>query len=131
MPSKSWVFLFFCIYKMVVEISKNKWKSCGIETIHYYNKEKNVLELWLKMSDIKIQLGHSNIADVVLSRIRKYFGKKTTHITKEEKEQYKCYFENEKGVFIIEKLACDVIECCKLPEAIELRKKLEYNHDDI
>ena len=32
---------------------------------------------------------------------------------------------------IIEKLKCDKIECCKLPKAIELRKKLGYSHDDI
>ena len=83
------------------------------------------------MSDIEIQLGHSNIADVILKRIRKYLGEKTKHMTKEEKEQYRCYFENKKGVFIIGKLPRDVIERCKLPEAIELRKKLGYNHDDI
>ena len=90
-----------------------------------------MLELRLKMNDIEIQLGHSNIVNVVLKRIRKYLDKKTKHITKEEKDQYKCYFENKKGVFIIEKLARDVTERCKLPEAIELRKKLGYNHDDI
>ena len=71
------------MYKMVVEISKNKWKNCGIKAIYYYNKEKDILELWLKMSDIKRQLGHSNIADVVLKRIRKYLGKKNkTHYKK-------------------------------------------------
>ena len=32
---------------------------------------------------------------------------------------------------MIEKLTCDMIERCKLPEAIELRKKLGYNHDYI
>ena len=57
--------------------------------------------------------------------------KETKYITNEEKEQYKCYFENKKGAFIIEKLAGDVIECCKLPETIELRKKLGYYHDGI
>ena len=36
-----------------------------------------------------------------------------------------------KGVFIIEKLTRDIIERCKLPEAIELRKRLGYSHDDI
>ena len=116
---------------MVVEISKNKWKNCGIKAIYYYNKEKKTVELWLKMSDIEIQLGHPNIADAVLKRIRKYLGKKAKYITEEEKEQYKCYFENKKAVFIIEKLARDLIECCKLPGAIELRKKLWYYHDDI
>ena len=33
--------------------------------------------------------------------------------------------------FITEKLARDVTERCKLPEAIELRKKLGYDHNDI
>ena len=68
---------------MVVEISRNKWKSCGIKAIYYSNKEKNMSELWLKMNDIEIKLGHSNIADVVLKRIRKYLGKKNkTHYKK-------------------------------------------------
>ena len=83
------------------------------------------------MGDIEMQINHSNIADVVLGRIRKYFGKRTRHITEKEKKQNKCYFENEKGVFRNERLARDVIERCKLPEAIELRKKLGYNHDNI
>ena len=39
--------------------------------------------------------------------------------------------ERETGIFIIEKLTCDITERYKLPEAIELRKKLGYNHDDI
>ena len=57
--------------------------------------------------------------------------KKTKDITEKEKEKYKAFFEGEAGIFIIEKLTCDIVECCKLPEAIELRKKLGYNHDDI
>ena len=83
------------------------------------------------MSDVKTQTKHKNIDDVALKRIRKYCGKKTKDITKEEKEKYKAFFEGEKGIFIIEKLTHDIIECCKLHEAIELRKKLGYNHDDI
>ena len=43
------------------------------------------------MSDIEIQLEHSNISDVVLKRIRKYCGKKS--IKEEEKEKYKAFFE--------------------------------------
>ena len=57
--------------------------------------------------------------------------KKIKDITKEEKEKYKAFFEDERGIFVIEKLTRDIIERCKLPEAIELRKKLGYNHDDI
>ena len=56
---------------------------------------------------------------------------KTKDIIEEEKQIYKAYFEGETGVFIIEKLTSDIIERCKLPEAIELRKKIGYNHDDI
>ena len=74
------------------------------------------------MSDIEIQLGYSNICDIALKRIWKYCGKKTKDITEEEKQKYKAFFENETGVFIIEKIARDIIEHSKLPEAIELRK---------
>ena len=81
------------------------------------------MELWNKMSDIKTQIKHSNIYDIALKRIKKYFGKKTKNITKEEKQKYKAFFEGETDIFVVEKLTCDIIERCKLPEAIELRKK--------
>ena len=83
------------------------------------------------MRDVQIQTNHTNIADAALKRIRKYCGKKTKDITEEEKEKYKAFFEGETGIFIIEKLTRDIIERCKLPEAIELRKKLGYNHGNI
>ena len=57
--------------------------------------------------------------------------KKKKDIAGEEKEKYKAIFEGEADIFIIEKLTRDIIERCKLPEAIELRKKLGYNHNDI
>ena len=79
---------------MVVEITKETWGKCGINTIKHYNEKDNIIELWQKMSDIEIQLGYSNIADVVLKRIRKYCGKKKKEITEEEKEKYKAYFED-------------------------------------
>ena len=83
------------------------------------------------MGDIEVQLGHLNIAKVVLKRIRKYCGRRTKYITEEEKEKYKVFFEGEKGIFIIEKLACDITERCKLPEAIEVGKKIGYKYDNI
>ena len=43
-------------------------------------------------------------------------------ITEEEKEKCKAFLEGETGIFIIEKLTRDIIELCKLPKAIELRK---------
>ena len=74
------------------------------------------------MSDIEIQLGYSNICDIALKRIWKYCGKKTKDITEEEKQKYKAFFESETDIFIIEKIARDITEHSKLPEAIELRK---------
>ena len=82
-----------------------------------------MIELWNKMRDVEIQTKHANIYDLALKRIRKYCGKKTKDITEEEKEKYKTFSEGETGIFIIEKLTRDIIECCKLPKAIELRKK--------
>ena len=82
------------------------------------------------MSDLETQIKHSNIYDIALKRIGKYCRKKTKDNTEEEKQKYKAFFENEKGIFMIEKLTRDIIEHCKLPGAIELRKKLGYNHDD-
>ena len=119
------------MYKMVVEIRKETWGKCGLKTVKHYNEEKHLIELWQKMSDIEIQLGHSNIADVVLKRIRKYCAKRTKNITREEKEKYEAFFEGEENVFIFEKLARDIIGRCKLPKATELRKKIGYNHDEI
>ena len=116
---------------MVLKITKETWEKCGIKTIKHYNEKEDLIELWNKMSNTEIQLRHSNIYDIALKRIRKYCGKKTKDITEEEKENYKTFFESETGIFIIKKLTRDIIEHCKLPEAIELRKKLGYNQDDI
>ena len=116
---------------MVLKVTKELWEKCGIKTVKYYNEKENIIELWNKMSDIEIQLRHSNIYHIALERIKKYCGKKTKDITEEEKEKYKAFFEGETGIFIIEKLTHDIIERFKLPEAIKLRKKLGYNHDDI
>ena len=50
---------------------------------------------------------------------------------RQRRRKYKAFFKNEKGIFIIEKLTRDIIERFKLPKAIELRKKLGYNHNNI
>ena len=49
--------------------------------------------------------------------------KKKKKVSAEEKEKYNASFEGQENVFIIEKLARDVIEGCKLPEANKPRKK--------
>ena len=97
-------------------------EKCGIKTVKYYNEKEDTIELWKKMSGIEIHFRHSNIADISLKRIRKYCGEKAKDITEEEKEKYKALFKGEIGIFVIEKLTRHIIERCKLPEAIELRK---------
>ena len=119
------------MYKLVVEITKKTWGKCGIKIVKHYSEKEDITELWHKVSNVKTQIKHSNICDIALKRVRKYCGKKTKDITEEKKQKYKAFFKNEKGIFIIEKLIRDIIEHCKLPETIELRKKLGYNHDDI
>ena len=83
------------------------------------------------MSNLKTQIKHSNICDIALKRIRKYCGKKKRNY-KRRKQRYKAFFEGETGIFIIEELARDIIERCKLPEAIEFRnsrkKKQKKKH---
>ena len=58
------------------KITKEIWEKCDIKTIEYYNTKEDILELWQKMRDVKIQTNHTNIDDVALKRIRKYCGKK-------------------------------------------------------
>ena len=70
---------------MVLKITKETWEKCGIKTIKHYNKKEDMIELWNKMKDIKIQTNHTNIYNIALERIRKYYGK--NDITKEEKEK--------------------------------------------
>ena len=49
------------------------------------NKKENIIVQWHKMSDAGRQIGHSNIAEVVLGRIKKYYGKKKTFQKKKNK----------------------------------------------
>ena len=116
---------------MAVKITKEVWEKCAVRTVIYYKKAKGTLELRLKMSDIEEKLYHSNIADPVLKRIEKYYGKKINYITEKEKQIYKTCFNGKTGVYILEKLGCDLIEGCKLPKALDFRKKLGYNHSNI
>ena len=107
---------------MVVKIIKETWGKRGIKTLIHHNEEEKINELWYKMTKIVIQLGHSNIVDAALRRIKKYWGEKRKYITEEEKQKYKAFFKDEECVFIIEKLARNIIEHRKLPEAIASSK---------
>ena len=88
-----------CMYKVVIEITKETWGKCGIKTLIYHNEEEKINELWHKMSNIETQLGHSNIADVVLKRIRKYCGKKKKNVITEEEEKIQSSFGRRRGCF--------------------------------
>ena len=81
------------MYKMVLKITKETWEKCGIKTEKHYNEKENIIELWQKSSDVETQTKHSSIAEVVLGRTKKYYGKKIKNITEEEKQKYKAYFE--------------------------------------
>ena len=55
----------------------------------------------------------------------------TKQTLQKKKKRYKSFFKDIDDIFIIEKLMRDITECCKLPKARELRKKLGFNHNDI
>ena len=85
---------------MVLKITKETWKKCGITTLKHYNEKENIIELCQKMNDVKRQTGHLNIADTALRRIKKYCGKKTKDITEKEKKNTK-HFLKIKMVFLL------------------------------
>ena len=64
------------MYRMVLKITKQTWEKCGIKTVKHCNENENIIELWQKMSDVKTQAKHTNIAKVVLETIKKHYGKK-------------------------------------------------------
>ena len=107
------------MYEMIVEITKEILEKCGIKTVKHYHKKEDIIELWQKVSDLKTQIKHSNICDIVLKRIKKYYGKKAKNIMEKEKQKYKAYFKGETGIFIIKKFTRDINERCKLPEATD------------
>ena len=50
MSSKKNIF-FFCMYKMIVKITKETWEKCGVKAVKHYNKNESIV-LWQKMSDV-------------------------------------------------------------------------------
>ena len=122
-------FFYMCMCKMAVEITKETWEKCGIKIFICHNKEKK--------SVVAENEPHWNTTWafkycwICVKKNQKILRQKNKRITEEEKQKYKAYFKGKEGVFIIEKLPRDIIECCKLPEAIKLRKQIGYNHEDI
>ena len=91
---------FLCIYKMVLKITKETWEKCGITTAKYYNKKKDIIELWQKMNDVKKETGHLNITDTALRRIKKLCGKEIKDVTAKEKKNTKNFLKI-KMVFLL------------------------------
>ena len=56
------------------------------------------------MSDLERQIKHSNICDIALKRIRKYSGKKTKDITKDENENTKHFLKMKKVFSLLKNL---------------------------
>ena len=101
---KKKIFFFFCMYKMVLKVTKETLEKCDIKTVKDYNEEKNIIELWHKMSDVKTQTKHSNIDDIALKRIRKYCGKKTKDIQKKKKKNTKHFLKVKRVLLLLKNL---------------------------
>ena len=89
---------------MVLKITKETWGKSGIKTVKHYNEKEDIIDLWQKMSDLERQIKHSNICDIALKRIRKYCGKKTKDITKEENENTKHFLKMKKVFSLLKNL---------------------------
>ena len=69
---------------MVVEITKETWEKCNIKTVKHYSKKEDIIELWNKMSNIEIQLRHSNIYDIALKELERIVVKKQKTLQKKK-----------------------------------------------
>ena len=97
---------------MVLKITKETWEKCGIKTIEHYNKKEDMIELWNKMKDIKIQTNHTNIYNIALERIRKYCGKKQKTLQKKKNKNIKHFLKVKQVLSLLKNLTRDIIERC-------------------
>ena len=97
---------------MVLKITKETWEKCGIKTIKHYNKKEDMIELWNKMKDIKIQTNHTNIYNIALERIRKYCGKKQKTLQKKKNKNIKHFLKEKQVLSLLKNLTRDIIERC-------------------
>ena len=97
---------------MVLKITKETWEKCGIKTIKHYNKKEDMIELWNKMKDIKIQTNHTNIYNIALERIRKYCGKKQKTLQKKKNKNIKHFLKVKQVLSLLKNLTRDIIERC-------------------
>ena len=57
--------------------------------------------------------------------------KKQSILQKKKRNYTNATLKTKKVFLLLKNSACDIIERCKLPQAIEPRKKSGYNHDNI
>ena len=86
---------------MIVEITKETWGKCGIKIVKHYNEKDNITELWQKVSDIETQIKHSNICDVALKRIKKYYQKNPKKSSQNKKNKNTKHILKTKKVFLL------------------------------
>ena len=68
----------FCVcvcLKWLQKLRKKHEENVVLKHFIYLKKVEKINELCQKMSDVETQTKHSNIAEVVLRRIRKYYRK--------------------------------------------------------
>ena len=85
---------------MVVEITKETCEKCGIKTVKHYNKKEDIIESWQKVSDFEKQIKHSDICDIALKEIKKYYGKKKKTSRKKKNKNVK-HILKAKQVFLL------------------------------
>ena len=83
------------MYKIVVGITKETWGKCGIKTVNHYNEKEDIIELWQKVSNVKTQIKHSNICDI-LKELESTAAKKT----KQNKRHYRTRKTKIQSIFL-------------------------------
>ena len=84
------------MYKIVVGITKETWRKCGIKTANHYNEKEDIIELWQKVSNVKTQIKHSNICDIALKELESTAAKKT----KQNKRHYRTRKTKIQSIFL-------------------------------
>ena len=102
--TKKCFIFFFCLYKMVLKITKETRGKCGIKTVKYYHEKEDIIESWQKMSDVQTQTKHSNIANVALKRIRKIMAKKQKTLKKKKNKNTKHILKVKKVFLLLKNL---------------------------
>ena len=106
----------------MLEITKETCEKCGIKTIEYHDKEKDIIELWQKMSNVEKQQIIQILQMLHLRESENIVVKNQKKLQKKKNKNIKYIFKVKQIYFIIENLARDIIEPCKIPDTTKLKK---------